>query len=176
MAAMDQDSMHKKLFVFAFSIVLLAVSAHAQTAACPSSKTLDDLIKALDDAVSGPADKDRTCMRQLLLPDARLIPVGKGKDGTIAPHVLSVDDWITRVKARGSEALYEHQVKYSSDVYGHIAHLWSTYEIRPTQDGKAEMRGINSIQAVFNGTEWKVIEILWQAEMPDESIPQKYLP
>ena len=80
------------------------------------------------------------------------------------------------MKARGSAVFYEHQVKYSSDVYGHIAHLWSTYEIRPTPDGKAEMRGINSIQAVFNGTEWKVVEILWQAETPDESIPQKYLP
>ena len=168
--------MRGKLLLGLTCILLSAPFIQAQTTPCPSSKTLDDLIKALDDAVSGPADKDRTCMRQLLLPDARLIPVGKGKDGTIGPHVLNVDDWITRVKARGSEALYEHQVRYSSDVYGHIAHLWSTYEIRPTPDGKAEMRGINSIQAVFNGTEWKVVEILWQAETPDESIPQKYLP
>jgi hypothetical protein len=168
--------MRGKLLLGLTCILLSAPFLEAQTASCPSSKTLDDLIKALDDAVSGPADKDRTCMRQLLLPDARLIPVGKGKDGTIAPHVLSVDDWITRVKARGSAVFYEHQVKYSSDVYGHIAHLWSTYEIRPTPDGKAEIRGINSIQAVFNGTEWKVVEILWQAETPDESIPQKYLP
>jgi hypothetical protein len=168
--------MRGKLLLGLTCILLSAPFLQAQTASCPSSKTLDDLIKALDDAVSGPADKDRTCMRQLLLPDARLIPVGKGKDGTIGPHVLTIDDWITRVKARGSAVLYEHQVKYSSDVYGHIAHLWSTYEIRPTPDGKAEMRGINSIQAVFNGTEWKVVEILWQAETPDESIPQKYLP
>ena len=168
--------MRGKLLLGLTCILLSTSFLQAQTASCPSSKTLDDLIKALDDAVSGPADKDRTCMRQLLLPDARLIPVGKGKDGTIGPHVLTIDDWITRVKARGSAVLYEHQVKYSSDVYGHIAHLWSTYEIRPTPDGKAEMRGINSIQAVFNGTEWKVVEILWQAETPDESIPQKYLP
>jgi hypothetical protein len=168
--------MRGKLLLGLTCILLSAPFIQAQTTPCPSSKTLDDLIKALDDAVSGPADKDRTCMRQLLLPDARLIPVGKGKDGTIGPHVLNVDDWITRVKARGSAVFYEHQVKYSSDVYGHIAHLWSTYEIRPTPDGKAEMRGINSIQAVFNGTEWKVVEILWQAETPDESIPQKYLP
>ena len=168
--------MRGKLLLGLTCILLSAPFLQAQTASCPSSKTLDDLIKALDDAVSGPADKDRTCMRQLLLPDARLIPVGKGKDGTIGPHVLSVNDWITRVKARGNDVFYEHQVKYSSDVYGHIAHLWSTYEIRPAPDGKAEMRGINSIQAVFNGTEWKVVEILWQAETPDESIPQKYLP
>jgi hypothetical protein len=168
--------MRGKLLLGLTCILLSAPFLQAQTASCPSSKTLDDLIKALDDAVSGPADKDRTCMRQLLLPDARLIPVGKGKDGTIGPHVLSVDDWITRVKARGSDVFYEHQVKYSSDVYGHIAHLWSTYEIRPTPEGKVEMRGINSIQAVFNGTEWKIVEVLWQAETPDESIPQKYLP
>ena len=168
--------MRGKLLLGLTCILLSTPFLQAQTASCPSSKTLDDLIKALDDAVSGPADKDRTCMRQLLLPDARLIPVGKGKDGTIGPHVLTIDDWITRVKARGSAVLYEHQVKYSSDVYGHIAHLWSTYVIRPAPDGKAEMRGINSIQAVFNGTEWKVVEILWQAETPDESIPQKYLP
>ena len=168
--------MRGKLLLGLTCILLSAPFLQAQTASCPSSKTRDDLIKARDDAVSGPADKDRTCMRQLLLSDARLIPVGKGKDGTIGPHVLNVDDWITPVKARGSAVFYEHQVKYSSDVYGHIAHLWSTYEIRPTPDGKAEMRGINSIQAVFNGTEWKVVEILWQAETPDESIPQKYLP
>lgn len=134
------------------------------------------MVKALDDAVSGPADKDRTCLRQLLLPDARLIPVSKGKDGTIAPHILTVEDWITRVKARGHDPFFEVQVKYTPDVYGHIAHLWSTYEIRPTPDGKPEIRGINSIQAVFNGSEWKVVEVFWQAETPDEQIPQKYLP
>jgi hypothetical protein len=167
--------MRKSLLIFA-CILFSASFTQAQTAACPSAKTLDGLIKAVDDAVSGPADKDRTCLRQLLLPEARLIPVSKAKDGAITPHILTVDDWITRVGARGHEAFYEHQIKYSSETYGHIAHLWSTYEIRPTPDGKAEIRGINSIQAAFNGTEWKVVEILWQAETADEQIPQKYLP
>jgi len=170
--------MNKKLFVAAFSVILLAVSAHAQTTttACPSTKTLDDLVKALDAAVSGPGDKDRTCMRQVFVADARLVPISKAKDGTVAARILNIDDWITRVKARGSDAFYEHQIKYSTDVYGHMAHLWSTYEIRETPEGKVEVRGINSIQAAFNGTEWKVVEILWQAETADAPIPQKYLP
>jgi hypothetical protein len=163
--------------LIAVGALLSAPFVHAQAAtACPSAKTLDDLVKALDDAVSGPTDKDRTCLRQLLIPEARLIPVSKGKDGSSAPHILSLDDWIARVKASGRREFYEVQVKYPTDVYGHVAHLWSTYEVRPTPDGKPDIRGINSIQAFFNGSEWKVVEILWQAETPDEPIPSKYLP
>jgi len=169
--------MRGRLFLIAAGALLSAPFVHAQAAtACPSAKTLDDLVKALDDAVSGPTDKDRTCLRQLLIPEARLIPVSKGKDGSIAPHILSLDDWIARVKASGRKEFYEVQVKYPTDVYGHVAHLWSTYEVRPTPDGRPDIRGINSIQAFFNGSEWKVVEILWQAETPDEPIPAKYLP
>lgn len=168
--------MRVKSLLIAVCALLAAPLVRAQASACPSTKTLDDLVKALDDAVSGPVDKDRTCLRQVLLPDARLIPVSKTKDGTVAPHILTVEDWIARVKASGHAPFYEVQVKYPVEVYGHIAHLWSTYEIRPAPDGKPEVRGINSIQAVFNGSEWKVMEILWQAETPDEPIPQKYLP
>jgi hypothetical protein len=115
-------------------------------------------------------------MRQLFVPDGRLVPIGKAKDGSIAARILTVEDWINRVKARGSEPFYEHQIKYSTDTYGNLAHLWSTYEIRATPDGKVEMRGINSIQAAFNGTEWKAVEVNWQAETNDTPIPQKYLP
>ncbi len=169
--------MRGKFLLMTACTLLAAPFIQAQTAAaCPSAKTVDELIKALDAAVSGPTDKDRTCMRQIMLPDARLIPVSKGKDGTIAPHILTLDDWITRVKGSTHKEFYEVQIKHPADVYGNIAHLWSTYEVRPTPDGKPEIRGINSIQAVFDGSELKVIEIVWQAETPDQPIPQKYLP
>src|ERR1019366_10411064 len=51
-------------------------------AMCREATTLDVLIKALDEAVSGPADKDRSCMSELLLPEAPLSPIGKRPDGT----------------------------------------------------------------------------------------------
>jgi len=169
--------MRWNLFASAACLLLAAPFIQAQAnAACPSTKTLDDLVKALDDAVGGPVDKDRTCLRQLLLPDARLIPVSKAKDGSITPHILTVDDWIARVKASGRPPFFEVQVMYPSEVYGHIAHLWSTYEVRPTADGKPEIRGINSIQAIFDGQNWKIMQVMWQAETPDEPIPAKYLP
>jgi len=160
----------------------LAQQLHAQTppaaasGSCLPSGTLDELIKAIDDAVSGPADKDRACLKALLLPEARLSPLTKATDDSYMPHILTVDGWIEAVGKRGSAAFYERQVKVSSDVYGHIAHLWSTYEIRPTPDGKALVRGINSIQAVNDGNRWRVIEILWEAETSAETIPARYLP
>jgi hypothetical protein len=171
--------MKKALGVVAvLGVCCVASSLRAQTsaAACPSTKTLDELVHAVDDAVSGPGDKDRACMRQLFTADAQLTPLAKGPDGSLAPKALMVEGWIERVKQRGSKAFYERQVKYSSDVFGSIAHLWSTYEIRETPDGAAEARGINSIQAVKQNGEWKVAGILWEAESPAEQVPEQYLP
>jgi hypothetical protein len=164
---------------------LLTPVLHAQTpepkpantaTACLPSTTLEELTKALDEAVSGPGDKDRTCLRDLLLPDARLTPIRKAEDGTFAPRIFTVDDWINAVAKRGSAVMYERQVKVKSETYGHFAHLWSTYEIRPTPDGKADVVGINSVQAINDGTRWKVISILWEADATAGPMPEKYKP
>ena len=178
----------KKAFVFATlaaALVFHVPALHAQASgsstssqpatACPPSTTPEELIKALDAAISGPVNKDRTCFRALMMPGATLNPIAKAADGSFAPHVLSVDAWIEAVQKRQGE-IYEHQVKIETQIYGHIAHLWSTYELRLTADGQPTVRGINSIQLVQDGKSWKVFEILWQAESNDEPIPAKYLP
>jgi hypothetical protein len=153
-------------------------SPSEQSAATPClpSKTLDELTKALDAAISGPADKDRTCMRQLFYLDARFIPVSKTREGAYAPHVLTLDAWIEAMQKRGKVLFYERQVKVKSETYGHVAHLWSTYELRATPEGEATLRGINSIQAVFDGARWRVTQIMWEAETPSERVPEQYLP
>jgi hypothetical protein len=165
-------------FFLAVIATVLAPALHAQDGkpTCPSTATLDELIKSLDDAISGPGSKDRTCLRQVMLPDARLSPIRKAEDGTFSPRLLTTDDWIAAVAKRGSEAFYEVQVKVKSETYGHFAHLWSTYEIRPTPDGKPEMTGINSIQAVFDGTRWRVLSVLWEPSTTAGPVPEKYLP
>lgn len=173
--------MRRYVISAAFLGVLFATSLRAQepktaSSACLPTTTLEELTKALDQAVSGPANKDRTCLRQILLPDARLTPVRKADDGSFAPHNLTVDDWIDVVAKRGSDPFYEVQVKVTTEKYGHFAHLWSTYEIRPTPDGKPEAVGINSIQAVFDGTRWRVQSIFWESNATAGPVPEKYLP
>ena len=150
-------------------------------AACPSTATLEDLIKAIDAAVSGPGNQDRTCFRALFLPDARLIPIRIAADGTVTPRVLTVDDWINAVAKRGTAVFYERQIKVGTETWDHMAHLWSTYETRSTPEGKSLEgkvldRGINSIQAIFDGKQWHVVHIIWQAQTPANPVPEKYLP
>lgn len=170
------------MLCLAFLAVAAAPALDAQNAepkpaaTCPSSTTLADLTKALDDAVSGPGDKDRTCLRELMLPDARLTPIVRTQDGAFAPRILTVDDWINAVAKRGSTPFYEHQVKVITESYGHFAHLWSTYEIRDTPDGKATVTGINSVQAVNDGTRWRVLSVLWEPDSTAGPIPEKYKP
>jgi hypothetical protein len=160
--------------LYAQNTIEQAQSAPSQL--CPSTPTLEDLSKALDDAVSGPADKDRACLRELLLPDAHLTPIRKTPDGSFTPHVLTVDDWINAVSKGGRTAMYERQVKVTIETYGHFAHLWSTYEIRDTPDGPATVTGINSIQAINDGKQWKVFNILWEPDTTAGPLPEKYKP
>ncbi len=181
--------MHRLSFSLALTAALLVPALHSQTpdaqppkiTVCPSAATLGELVEAIDSAVSGPGNKDRTCFRSLFTPDARLIPIRVNADGSSTPRILTVDDWINAVAKRGSAVFYERQVKVSSETWDHMAHLWSTYETRTTPDGKPPEgkvldRGINSIQAIFDGKEWHVIEITWQAETPANPVPEKYLP
>jgi len=167
-----------------FLIVFPALSVRAQNPddrrghepSCPPTATLDALVAALDDAVSGPANRDRACLRQVMLPEARLCPMHRDEDGAFAPRLLTVDDWINAVAKHGSDAFYEVQIKVKSERYGHFAHLWSTYEIRDTPQGKATASGINSIQAVFDGTRWRVLSIVWETGATAGPIPENYRP
>ena len=129
---------------------------------------------ALDAAITGPADKDRACMKALLAPDARITLVSVGADGTTSYKVLTLDDWIARTKTRGHSVLEEKQLNFRIDRFGGIAHLWSLYALR--SDGRAVARGINSIQAIKEAGGWRVTSIVVQAESTAAPLPKEYLP
>ena len=172
--------------LLALSAAALCPVAFAQAGAgsmptkapCPSTKTLDDLAVAIYVNVSGPYGQDRTCFREMFLPDARLSPISKAKDSsTYAARNLTVEDWISAIAKRGSGNFFEKATVNKVEQYGSLAHIWSTYESRHALNDAAPFaRGINSIQAVFDGTRWKVQAILWQAETPETPLPAKYLP
>ena len=129
---------------------------------------------ALDSAITGPADKDRACMKALLMPDARITLVSVGADGTTSYKVLTLDDWIARTKVRGHSVLEEKQLNFRIDRFGTIAHLWSLYALR--SDGQAIARGINSIEAIKEAGGWRVASIMVQAESATAPLPEEYLP
>src|SRR5512147_2854851 len=95
----------------------LAGSAMAQApdASCALPSEPWGIPAALDAAITGPADKDRACMRALLLPDARITLVALGADGASSHKLLTLDDWIARTNARGHIMLEEKQLNFRID-------------------------------------------------------------
>jgi hypothetical protein len=150
------------------------VMAQAPDAGCALPSEPEGIPAALDAAISGPADKDRACMKALLIPEARMMFVSIAADGAPSYRLETLDDWIARVKARGHALLEEKQLKFRIERYGNITHLWSSYAL--LSDGKQVARGINSIQATKEAGGWRVTGIVVQAESATAPLPKEYLP
>jgi hypothetical protein len=163
------------LALFAMTATL-AGSALAETpdAGCVLPSEPEGIPAALDAAISGPADKDRACMKALLVPEARMMFVSLGADGAPSYRLETLDDWIARVKTRGHIMLEEKQLKFHIERYSNIAHLWSSYALY--SDGKQVARGINSIQAIKEAGGWRVTSIMVQAESATAPLPKEDLP
>jgi len=89
-----------------------SATAQAPDAACALPSEPEGIPAAIDAAISGPADKDRACMKALLIPEARLTFASLGADGAPTYTLQTLDEWIARVKTRGHVMLEEKQLKF----------------------------------------------------------------
>ena len=145
-------------------------------------ESIDAIIAAAYDVISGPAGKERDWDRErsLFISGARLIPtaVEAGRnDVDLAPQTLNVEDYIARVEPLfAKNGFYEKEVARRVEQFGQIAHVWSTYESRhDPSDAAPFMRGINSIQLFDDGKRWWILSIYWQHESAEHPLPKKYL-
>jgi hypothetical protein len=145
--------------------------------------SIDAIIKAAYDVISGPAGQKRDLDRErsLFIPGARLIPTalepGVTNESKIAPQILDVEAYIARVEPYFEKnGFYEKEIARKTEQFGHIANVWSTYESRHNEDDPEPfMRGINSIQLFYDGERWWIVNIYWQHESIEDGIPAKYL-
>ena len=155
-------------------------AAAAIPAANPADvASMDAIIAALYDVISGPAGKKRDWdrMRSLFLPDARLIPSGPRPGGGYGARVGAVEDYITRsAPYLETQGFFEREIARKTDMFGNIAHVFSTYESRHKADEeKPFARGINSIQLINDGKRWWIVTVFWQGEDEKHPLPEKYL-
>ena len=147
------------------------LSARVPTAKPEDVKSLDSILKAVYDVISGPAgDRDWNRFRSLFIPEARLTSAQKNKDGSI--FLTDVDGY-----ARGAgeyfktHAFYESAINNQVQKFGNIAQVFSSYASRNAPGEKPFARGINSMQLFTDGTRWWVVSILWDEETPDNPLP-----
>ena len=157
-------------------VLLLTLTCLAPVAKPADTDSVDTLIRAVYDVISGPAGtRDWARFRSLFAEGARLIPIRVTAEGSSA-NAMTPDDYAQRAGASFEKnAFYESEAARRVEAYGNIAHVFSTYESRRAPGEKPFARGINSFQLVKIGNAWKVMTILWDAERPETPLPEKYL-
>ncbi len=140
--------------------------------------TIDGIIRAYYEVVSGPAGKPREWARDrtLYIPDLRFVQVDIGRDGSPAARISSHQEYVDRSNAALERGFYETEIHRVTERFGPIAHVWSTYESRRTVDGPVIARGINSIELFWDGKRWWIANAVWTDEAPSQPIPKEYLP
>lgn len=183
--------MRRSLLLLPLSVLALSAGeAVAQAAPVPHPVSLtvppakpedvasiDAIIAALYDVISGPAGqaRDWNRMRSLFIPGGRLMPTVVRPDGSVVTHILQPNDYIAVSGPSLERAGFtEREIARRVEQFGHIAHVFSTYEGRMEAEPMV-IRGINSIQLLNDGTRWWVVSVYWEAERPDNPLPEQYL-
>jgi hypothetical protein len=192
-----QRLMQQNIRVFTISLMLIGLTStmKAQSQTQPSATpaptmqavpaanpadvaTMDSIVAALYDVISGPPGKrDWDRFRSLFVPGARLIPTGVRQTGEVGSRVLTPEDYIQRsAPLLEKDGFFEREVSRRVEKFANIAHIFSTYESRHAKDDpKPFARGINSIQMMNDGKRWWIVTVFWQGEDPKNPLPADYL-
>lgn len=175
----------KKLVILIFTCLLtFSISAQENTEKAKDYskkvQTLDSTIKALYAVISGEKGeaRDWELFKYLFKPEAKLIPSGKDKNGEYQVRYMTPDDYINSSgKWLIENGFFEKEIHRKVNTFGNITQVFSTYEsFHSASDKKPFMRGINSIQLLYDGNRWWVINIYWTQETKENPIPKKHLP
>ena len=142
-------------------------AADAETVAA-----IDAALEGVYAVISGPVGQERDFdkMRALFTPDAQLNAITPNglSGGSVEKYIVLSGPFLVQM------GFTERQLDRRLEVYGNLAHAWSSYEGTFTQaDGsRGQVQGINSFQLVRQDDgSWLVQSILWQQGTPDFPLP-----
>lgn len=152
----------------------------AQTAAPQDVSSIDGIIAALYDVISGPAGEARDWDRfyTLFIPEgARLVPSGRGQQGAATYQVWTPQEYAERAGASlEANGFFEREIGRTTEEFGNVVHVFNAYDSKRTlEDAEPFARGINSIQLFHDGSRYWVVTIFWDSERPDNPIPPRYI-
>jgi hypothetical protein len=98
-----------------------------------------------------------------------------------APETSTVDEFVRpRQEIVDSGALqwfHEVEVAAITEIFGNVAHRFSTYEKRGLRDDAViDARGAISTQFIRTADGWRMSSMAWDDERPGGGLPTRYLP
>ena len=134
------------------ALMVISIAAGQEAPKAPAAraddvKSIDAIVAAVYDVISGPAGQKRDWdrMRSLFVPGARLIPAVASPNGGATARVLDLDGYIQRSGAvLERDGFFEREIARKMEAFGNIAHVFSTYESKRTPaDVRASERTVS---------------------------------
>jgi len=140
--------------------------------------SLDGIMKAFYEVVSGPAGQPREWGRDrsLYQPDIRFVQTGADRTGKTTVEVMTHQEFVDAADAgMVKNGFYETEIHRVTKTFGNITQVLSTYEMRSKLDGPVFGRGINSLQIFWDGKRYWIASVIWDDERDGNTIPAELL-
>lgn len=139
--------------------------------------TIEGIVKALYEVISGPAGKrDWNRFKSLYYKDAYMAAMAPTPTGERKLMKFSPEEYIQMNSPLFEKfAFYEKELGRQVNQFGSIAQVFTSYAFTAETPTPMKERGINSIQLVNEGGRWWIMSIIWDDETKENQIPAKYL-
>jgi hypothetical protein len=131
-------------------------------------KTLREMYAAISFPEGGEPDWAR--MKTVFHPQARFTRITP--EGTDHFDLQSFRAMAPEMIDRGVyTSFFEAEVARQAEIFGSLAHVLSAYETKRSPDALSCLAwGVNSIQLLWEGTSWHVLNLLWDEAAQGEQI------
>jgi hypothetical protein len=142
--------------------------------------TLDGIMKAYYEVVSGPAGEPRQWDRDhtLYIPEIRFVVISEDANGKTSSHSMTHQEFADETTtALGNNAFYEHEVHRITHRFGNVAHILSTSEHGASPNGPATEHSIDSVELFWDGHRWWITNAnIWPGDIPSRPLTKEFLP
>lgn len=164
------------VFLVFSSLITMAQEAQNTAFAAPKDVgTLSGIIAAAYDGISGEAGTSRQLekMKTLYASNA-IIFKNTSTEGKPSREVLALEEFYSGMGDLRESGFFEEEINREVRIFGNMAHVWSTYQVRHDKNGPVIRRGINSIQLHFKDNRWWIISWGWNGEGKGNKIPSTF--
>lgn len=155
---------------------LKAVDVPIIEPAAADVSSIDGMIKAFYETISGPAGTPRQWGRDrtLYAQGIQFFSISRN-GGKVNLRRLNHSQYVnTNNESLVRDGFTETEIGRVTRRFGNLAHVFSAYQWQ-TANKKASGRGVNSIEMLFDGKRWWITAASWDEETPENKIPKEYL-